>query len=321
MDISVKEAKRVLKIEAEAVNALIDRIDNNFIKAVELIYNCKGRIIVSGVGKSGVIGKKIAATLCSTGTPAVFLHATDGVHGDLGMLRKEDVIIWISKSGNSEEFNDSYPLLKRIGIPIIAMSGKMDSKLVKYSNVAIDVSVKEEACPNDLAPTASTTAALAMGDAIAVSVLKKKNFSREDFAYLHPGGSLGRKLLLLIEDIMYAGESVPVVSVKANFKDVILEMNSKRFGASCIVDEDGVLAGILTDGDLKRILRDSKNLDKLTAKDIMSENPKTIKKDTLAAKALVIMKDHDIMQLIVTDENNKPVGMVHIHDLLNEGLM
>lgn len=318
---SSREAgKKVLRIEADAISNLIDKIGDQFEEAVELIYNCKGRVVVSGVGKSGVIGRKISATFCSTGTPAVFLHASDGLHGDLGMVRSEDIIIWISKSGNSEEFNGSFPLLKRIGVPIIAMTGRMESHLVKNSDVVLDITVKEEACPNDLAPTASTTATLAMGDALAIAVLKKRNLSMEDFAYLHPGGSLGKQLLLKIDDVMYAGEHIPIVSESASFQDIILEMNAKRFGSTCVVDDNGKLAGIITDGDLKRLLEKRKNLDELTARKAMNPNPKTVSVGSLAAKAMHIMKSYDIMQIIVVNDNNCAVGIVHLHDLLNEGL-
>ncbi|KPK92040.1 D-arabinose 5-phosphate isomerase [bacterium SM23_31] len=316
----MEAGKRVLQIEADAISSLIDKIGDQFETAVDLIYNCKGRVVVSGVGKSGVIGKKISATLCSTGTPAVFLHATDGLHGDLGVVKSKDVIIWISKSGNSEEFNGSIPLLKRIGLPIIAMTGNMNSQLVKKSDVVLDVTVKEEACPNDLAPTASTTATLALGDALAIAVLNKRNLSREDFAYLHPGGSLGKQLLLKIDDLMYTGKYIPVVEESASFRESILEMNTKRFGSTCVVDGSGKLTGIITDGDLKRLLEKWDNLDKLTAKQAMSPNPKTISVGSLAAKAMHIMKSYNIMQIIVVDNENYPVGMVHLHDLLNEGL-
>ena len=319
-DSSLEAGKKVLRIEADAISTLIDKIGDKFEQAVDLIYNCKGRVVVSGVGKSGVIGRKISATFCSTGTPAVFLHASDSLHGDLGMVRSEDIIIWISKSGNSEEFNGSFPLLKRIGIPIIAMTGNMKSQLVKNSDIVLDVTVKEEACPDDLAPTASTTATLAMGDALAIAVLNKRDLSREDFAYLHPGGSLGKQLLLKIDDVMYTGEYIPVVSESASFREIILEMNSKRFGSTCVVDGNCKLAGIITDGDLKRLLEKWDNLDKLTAKQAMNPKPKTVSVGSLAAKAMHIMKSYDIMQIIVVDDDNDPVGMVHLHDLLNEGL-
>ncbi len=313
-------AKEVLRIEYRAVKALVDRIDDEFSKAVSLLYDCKGRVIVSGVGKSGVVGRKISATLCSTGTPAVFLHSADGLHGDLGMVTSGDVMIWISKSGNSEEFKDSFPLLKRIGVNIIAISGNMDSFLAMHSDVTLDVSVKEEACPNDLAPTASTTATIAMGDALAVSVLKRRNFTREDFAYLHPGGSLGKQLLLMIDDVMTKGEDIPTVKSTDNFRKVLVEMNQKRFGGTCVLDEENKLVGIFTDGDLKRLLESGAKYDDLTAADVMTKNPKTTKMGSLAAHSMHIMKKYDIMQIIIIDDENKPVGIIHLHDLLNEGL-
>lgn len=316
---SCEAGRKVLEIEADAVSALIERIDEQFEKSVDLLYECTGRVIVSGVGKSGVIGRKIAATLCSTGTPAVFLHASDGIHGDLGLVQNNDVVIWISKSGNSEEFKSSFPVFKRIGVAIIAMTGNTKSNLDKKSDVTLDVSVKEEACPNDLAPTASSTATLAMGDALAIAVLKKRNFSREDFAYLHPGGSLGKQLLLKIEDIMYTEENIPVVTKSAEFAEIIIEMNKKRFGGTCVIHDNGSLAGIITDGDLKRILTKGANFNGLTAEQVMSKSPKTVNKGTLAAKAMHIMKSYNIMQIIVVDKDDTPIGMIHLHDLLNEG--
>jgi len=319
-DSTLAVGKKVLQIEADAVFALIERLGEEFNRAVLLIYNCTGRVVVSGVGKSGVIGRKIAATLSSTGTPAVFMHASDGMHGDLGVLREQDVIIWISKSGDSEEFNGTLPLLKRINVPIIAMTGNVNSKLVKNSDVVLDVSVKEEACLNDLAPTASTTATLALGDALAISTLNKRHFSKEDFAYLHPGGSLGRQLLLKIDTVMFTGDQVPIVKTASNFREIILEMNTKRFGCTCVLDDSGELVGIITDGDLKRLLERQENLDILTAGEVMTSNPKTVEIGSLAAKAMHIMKKYNIMQIIVIDGSGKPVGMVHLHDLLNEGL-
>lgn len=312
--------RRVLEIEAGAVMALVDRINSEFEAATDLLNHCTGRVIVSGVGKSGVIGRKIAATLSSTGTPAMFMHASDGMHGDLGVLREGDVMIWISKSGNSEEFNGMYPLLKRIGVPIIAFSGNMDSQLVRNSDVVLDVSVEEEACPNDLAPTASTTATLALGDALAIATLTRRDFSKEDFAYLHPGGSLGRQLLLRIDDIMFTGDDLPVVPLDSDFRQIIPEMNSKRFGGTCVVDNDGKLAGIITDGDLKRLLEKSESLDELKAENVMNPNPKTVLTGSLAAKAMHIMKKFNILQIIVVDNDDKLLGMVHLHHLLKEGL-
>jgi len=317
---SQKAGIRLLQVEAEAILALVERLDENFNAAVELLHNCRGRVVVSGVGKSGVIGRKIAATLSSTGTPAVFMHAADGLHGDLGVLRKGDVVIWISKSGNSEEFNGTFPLLKRIGIPVIALSGNMHSHLVKNSDIVLDVSVKEEGCPDDLAPAASTTATLALGDALAIAVLEKRHFSKEDFAYLHPGGSLGKQLLLKIDDVMFTGKDLPTVRAAASFREIILEMNSKRFGSTCVVGDDGKLLGIITDGDLKRLLEKSKNLDGFTAEQVMTTEPKTVQTGSLAAKAMHIMKKYNILQIIITDDARKPVGIIHLHHLLKEGL-
>ncbi|MFC1729378.1 SIS domain-containing protein [candidate division KSB1 bacterium] len=318
---TAQTGRRVLEIEADAIKELIDRIDDSFEKAVELIYNCKGRIVVSGVGKSGVIGKKIAATLSSTGTPAVFMHASDGLHGDLGVLRSEDVIIWISKSGNSEEFNGTLPLLKRMQVRIIAMTGNLKSHLVENSDIVLDISVREEACPNDLAPTASTTATLAMGDALAIAVLQKRDFSEEDFAYLHPGGSLGRQLLLKVDDVMATGKEIPVVTMSSDFRKIILEMNSKRFGCTCVVNDEGKLAGIITDGDLKRLLEKQEDLDSLNAGQVMIVNPKTVKTGSLAAKSFHIMKQYNIMQIVIVDEGNYPVGIIHLHNLLSIGFL
>ncbi len=317
---SLDTGREVIRIEAKALSALIDKIDEKFDEAVELLYNCTGRVVVSGVGKSGVIGMKISSTLCSTGTPAVFLHASDGLHGDLGIVTKNDVMIWISKSGNSEEFKSTYPLLDRIGVPIIAITGNMNSHLEKYSSVALDVTITEEACPNNLAPTASTTATLAMGDALAIAVLKKRNFTKEDFAYLHPGGSLGKQLLLKVDDIMQTGDLVPIIKQNASFHDIVLEMNSKRFGSTCVVNDDRSLAGIVTDGDLKRLIQDRQDLDTITAVQVMNKSPKTVTTGMLAAMAMHIMKTHDIMQIIVIDEKSSPVGMIHLHHLLDVGI-
>ena len=316
----IEKGREVIKIEAKAVKELENRINEDFEKAVNLIYNSSGRLIISGLGKSGLIGKKIAATFSSTGTASVFLHSSDGIHGDSGMIRKGDVVICISKSGNNDELNLLLPILRRIDVPIIAMTGNLHSNLAKSSNVIIDVSVGEEACPNDLTPTASTTAAIAMGDALAMAVLEKRNFSKEDFAFLHPGGALGKKLLLKIDDIMYTGDFLPIVRKDTPFKEVVLEMNSKRFGCTIVLDMNAKLCGIITDGDLKRIFKDKENFLSLKAEDVMSENPKTIKKGCLAIKALNILKKYNIMQLVIVNDDNKSIGMIHLHDLLKEGI-
>ncbi|RKY86818.1 D-arabinose 5-phosphate isomerase [candidate division KSB1 bacterium] len=316
----IRKGKEVIRIEASAVKELEKRINKEFKKAVDLIYNSKGRLIISGVGKSGLIGKKIAATFSSTGTASVFLHSSDGIHGDSGVVRKGDVVICISKSGNNDELNTLLPILKHVEVPIIAITGNPYSNLAKFSDVILDVSVKEEACPNDLTPTASTTATLAMGDALAMAVLEKRNFSDEDFAFLHPGGALGKKLLLKIDDIMYTGDFLPIVRKDTSFKEIILEMNAKRFGCTIVLDEDDKLCGIITDGDLKRIFQNKENFLSLKAEDVMSKNPKTIKKGNLAIKALNILKEYNIMQLVIVDNDNRPAGMIHLHDLLKEGI-
>jgi len=312
------EAKRVLQIESNAVAGLLERLNDSFIRAVELIYACRGRVIVSGIGKSGIVGQKIAATLTSTGTSAIFLHPAEAVHGDLGMVLKDDLVICISKSGNTDELSRLLPVFKKIGVPIITLTGNMRSALAAKSDVVLDVSVDEEACPNDLAPTASTTAAMALGDALAVALLKKRNFSTADFARLHPGGTLGR-MLLTVDDIMFSGDHVPIVSLRANLREVILEITHKRFGGTCVINPDGTLAGIITDGDLRRLWQQPESQQKLQAQDIMSRSPKTILSGSLAREAMRMMENHNILQLVVLDNGNKPIGMLHIHDLLEAG--
>ena len=317
---SIDRAKEVIRIEAKAVLALEDRVDENFYRAVDTILKSKGRVIVSGIGKSGIVAKKIASTLSSTGTPSLFLHLAEGLHGDIGTVKKEDVVICVSKSGSSDEFHLVLPVFRRIGIPIIALTGDKSSLLAKFSDIIIDVSVDEEACPNDLAPTTSSTAALVMGDALAVALMHKREFSEDDFAFLHPGGTLGKRLTLKVEDIMFKGDFIPVVYENASFKEVVLEMNSKRFGCTCVLDGQDCLEGIITDGDLKRVLEKNIDFSDLKAKDIMTKNPKAAHKDTLAAKALLTMKKYNIMQLVVIDNNKIPVGMIHLHDVLKTGI-
>ncbi len=316
----IEMAKRVIDIEANSLNELKDKIDENFVKAVETIYNAKGRTIVTGMGKSGIIARKVVATMNSTGTPAIFLHPSDAVHGDLGIVRKEDVIIIISKSGNTQEIQQLIPMFKRIGVPIIAIVGDKNSNLATSSDIVIDVSVKEEACPFDLAPTASTTAALAMGDALAISLLDKRNFTKEDFALFHPGGILGKHLALKVEEMMIKGDAVPKVHLSTPLKDVILEITSKRLGATSVIDKENVLVGIITDGDLRRMLQHTENLSNITAEQIMTRNPKTITKNVLAVIALQEMESYNITQLVVIDESRKPIGMIHLHDLVKAGL-
>ena len=319
------QAKRVLKIEADAVAALIDRIDERFEQAVEMILDCKGRVVVTGMGKSGLIGKKIAATLASTGTPALFLHPAEGIHGDLGMVTRGDTVIALSNSGETEEIARMLPSLKRLGIKIIALTGNTDSTLAKNSDVVIDVGVKEEACPLGLAPTASTTATLAMGDAIAVALLDKRGFREEDFACFHPGGTLGKRLLLRVRDLMHIGDAIPAVSEATLIKDAIYEISSKKMGVTSVLDSAGKLVGVISDGDLRRWMerteKTGENLLAKKAKDIMTKNPKVTNREALAAEAVAIMERNSITCLIVTDHDAKPEGVIHLHDLLKAGVV
>jgi arabinose-5-phosphate isomerase len=320
-----EQAKRVLRIEADAISALIDRIDERFDQAVELILDCKGRVVVTGMGKSGLIGKKIAATLASTGTPALFLHPAEGIHGDLGMVTRGDTVIALSNSGETEEISRMLPSLKRLGIKIIALTGNTDSTLAKNSDVVIDVGVKEEACPLGLAPTASTTATLAMGDALAVALLDKRGFREEDFACFHPGGSLGKRLLLRVGDLMHTGDAIPAVSEATLIKDAIYEISSKKMGVTSVLDGARKLVGVISDGDLRRWIerteKTGENLLAKKAKDIMTKNPKVTNREALAAEAVAIMERNSITCLIVTDRDAKPEGVIHLHDLLKAGVV
>ncbi len=321
MEKIIQDGKEVIQIEANAVKNLENKIDENFYKAVEAILNTKGRVIVSGVGKSGIIARKIVATMNSTGTPALFMHPSDAIHGDLGMVRSDDVVILISKSGSTPEIVRIFPVLKRIGTKIIALVGDTKSFLAKESDIILDVSVDEEACPHDLAPTSSTTATLVMGDALAIALLKAKNFTKEQFAFYHPGGTLGRRLTLKVEEIMTKGENVPIVNHEVDLHTAILEMTSKRLGATCVVNDEGKLIGIITDGDLRRAMEKFPNLSELKAKDVMGKNPKVIKPDVLASYAIQLMETYKITQLICIDDENRPIGMVHLHDLVNLGFI
>ncbi len=315
----IAKGREVIRIEAEAVANLSKSINENFVKAVEMLNQCQGRIVVTGMGKSGLVARKIVATFNSTGAPAIYLHPTDALHGDLGMVRKDDVVIFISKSGETQEIANLLPWLKRLKVKLIAMTGS-SGKLASECDIALDISVKEEACPHDLAPTASTTATLAMGDALSVALLQKKNFSAEDFANLHPGGSLGKRLSLELKEIMIKGEKIPMVHEDASFKDVILEMTSKRLGTTCVVNEENILKGIITDGDLRRLLEKTLDIKNLIAKDVMTKAPKVIKPSALASLALQQMENYKITTLIVINDENKPAGIVHLHDLINLGL-
>ena len=316
----IAKGKQVIEIEGEAVLSLKDRIDKNFSQAVQLIYNSKGRVVFTGMGKSGIIARKIVATMNSTGTAAIFMHPTDALHGDLGMVRKDDIVILVSKSGHTEELLQLIPMFKRIDVTIIGMLGELNSKLAKECDLILNVSVKEEACPHDLAPTASTTAALVMGDALAIALLEIRGFTVEDFALLHPGGSLGKRLSLKISEIMITGKSLPKVHERTSIKDAILEITSKRLGATCVLNDNDILVGVITDGDLRRLLEKTLDIRNLTAADVMTRHPKTISKDFLASFALQQMETYNITSLPVVDENNKPEGILHLHDLVKLGL-
>lgn len=311
--------KRVIEIEAKSVHDLAKKIDASFASAVNAIIKAKGRVIISGLGKSGIIARKIVATLNSTGTPSISLHPTDALHGDLGMVRSDDIVILISKSGTTEELLNVATMVKRLDVLIIGMIGLENSSLGELCDIVLNISVEEEACPYDLAPTSSTTAMLAMGDALAIALLEEKGFTAEDFAELHPGGSLGKRLSLRISEIMYKNKSLPVVSENAKINEIIYEISSKRLGTTSVVDEKGELVGIITDGDLRRLLEKTLDIKNIVAKDLMSKNPKTISQDMLASFALQQMENYNITSLIIS-ENKKPVGIVHLHDLVKLGL-
>jgi len=316
----IQKGREVIRIEAEAVAGLSESIDKEFVKAVNEIYKIKGRVVLTGMGKSGLIARKIVATLNSTGTAAIYLHPTDALHGDLGMVRKEDVVILVSKSGNTEEISNLLPLLKRMKVTLIAMSGVKNSRLGNECDIFLNIGVKEEACPHDLAPTASTTATLAMGDALSIALLEKRGFTAEDFAYLHPGGSLGKRLSLEIKEIMIKGNNIPKINEEASIKDVILEITSKRLGTTTVVNNEGILTGVITDGDLRRLLEKTLDIKNLKAKDLMTKSPKVMSENYLASFALQQMENFKITAMIIIDDDKKPIGIVHLHDLINLGL-
>ncbi|MFM7840527.1 MAG: SIS domain-containing protein [Nitrospira sp.] len=316
---SLSHGKRVLQIEARAIAALVERLDNRFAKAVDILFRCSGKVVVSGMGKSGLIGQKIAATMASTGTPAFFVHPADGVHGDLGMLGKHDALLALSNSGETEEVLKLLPFMKRLNIPVIALTGRTQSTLAKNSDVVLDVSVSEEACPLGLAPTSSTTAALAMGDALAIALLEKRGIKAVDFAQFHPGGTLGRRLLLTVKDLMHQGEALPCVKATASAMDAIIEMTSKKLGMTTVVNSKGHLVGVITDGDLRRSLEKGSNLAKYKAGDMGTKSPRTIKAKALAATAIQTMEQFSITSLVVVDDGGRLAGVIHLHDLLKSG--
>ncbi len=314
-------ARAILFLEAEAILSMANRLDASFLRAVDLLFACNGRVVVSGIGKSGMIGRKIAATLASTGAPAFFLHPAEGSHGDLGMVTRRDVVILLSNSGETGEMLALLPVFKRLGVPLITLTGRMDSTLAKMSDVVLDIAVEREACQMGLAPTCSTTAALAMGDALAVVLLEKRDFGPEQFAFLHPGGSLGRKLLVRVADRMHVGARIPCVKEQDRVQDVVFEMTAKRFGMTGVVDESGRLKGIITDGDLRRWLEGDKDLLSRLAVEIMSVNPKVIDAESLAVEAVRKMEEVKITSLFVVSSAGVPVGVIHLHDLLEAGLL
>lgn len=313
--------KQTIKKESESIKKLLDYVDNEFVSAVKEIFNSKGRVIISGIGKSAIIGNKIVATLNSTGTPAIFMHAAEAIHGDLGIIQPDDVVICISKSGNTPEIKVLTPLVKSRGNKLIALVGNTDSYLAKSADYVLNCTVEKEACPNNLAPTSSTTAQLVLGDALAVALLYCKNFTAQDFARYHPGGSLGKRLYLKVSDL-YVKNEKPQVSLSTPLRDTLMEITSKRLGCTVVAEKDNIL-GIITDGDLRRMLNNKNIIDTQTqtAEQIMTKNPKTITAEAFAVEAFTIMQQHHITQLIVTDENNKYLGIIHIHDLITEGII
>ncbi len=318
----IDEARRVIRVEALALSVMGDRIDGSFERAVDVILGSSGRVIVSGMGKSGLVGQKIASTMASTGTPAFFLHPAEGIHGDLGMIMKGDVVIAISNSGETEEILRILPSVKRLGAHLIAMSGSQESNLARSSDVFLDVSVMEEACPLGLAPTASTTAALAMGDALAVVLLVKRGFKAEDFAIFHPGGSLGKKLILRVEDLMHSGEAIPLVDETTVMKEALFVITAKGLGVTGVCDSNGALKGVITDGDLRRSLEKGFDILNQHALEIMKKNPLRINKSELAAAALQVMEQRAITSLFVfeNDQSPAPCGIIHLHDILKAGI-
>jgi len=316
-----KRAQEVLDIEAKAVLALKNRINKSFKDALDLILRSQGRVVVSGMGKTGIIGQKLSATLSSTGTPSLFLHSAEAVHGDLGRVTKDDVIIVLSNSGSTDEIKKLMPLLKKVGSKIIALTGNVKSLLAKYSDIVLNVSVEKEACPLGLAPTASTTAMLAMADALAVCLLELKGFKEKDFAFYHPGGSLGRKLLLTVEDIMRTGHANPIVRQDKRISEVLFKITQARAGSASVVDEKGKLVGIFTDGDLRRHIDADANLSRRKVKEIMTKNPTVITKEKLAQEALQILREKKIDEIPVVDSKSHPIGLLDVQDLLKAGLV
>ena len=313
-------AKEVLEIEANSILGIKNRLNDQFLKALELLHNCKGRVIISGMGKSGLVGQKIAATLSSTGTPAYFLHPAESTHGDSGILTKEDVVVAISNSGETQELLQLLPIIKRLGIPLIGMSGHANSTLGSFSDVFLDIYVEKEACPLGKAPTASTTATLAMGDALAVCLLKKRGFSEEDFLFFHPSGALGKGILYKVSDLMHKQTELPIINENESFQQALILISEKKLGCAIVINKDGFTMGILTDGDIRRTLLKNETIDNLITKDVMTKNPKTLTGEEIAAQAFKIMEDNSITSIIINSKEGKPIGLLHIHNLLRAGV-
>lgn len=310
----------VIETEAQAIFDLTQKIDERFEKACELLLACRGRIVVTGMGKSGHIGSKMASTFASTGSPAFFMHPGEASHGDLGMITRNDVVVAISHSGNTQEIVTLLPLLKRLEVPLIALTGNMQSTLAKTADVHLDVSIKQEACPLGLAPTTSTTVALVMGDALAVALLQARGFSAEDFALSHPGGALGKRLLLRIDELSHKGDQLPVISEQATISEALIEVTNKKLGMTCVVDQAGILLGVYTDGDIRRTLTRQYDINTTQLKEVITKNCQTVHKGILAAEALAVMQKHSITSLVVVDQQHRPEAVIHLHDLLKAGV-
>lgn len=316
----IKTAIDVISLEAQAVSALSSKVDGNFVTACHIIVACKGRVVVTGMGKSGHIAGKIAATLASTGTPAFFVHPGEASHGDLGMITQQDVLLALSNSGETEEILTLLPIIKRLAVPMIAMTGRAESTLAKFSSAHISNAVEREACSLGLAPTASTTVALVMGDALAVSLMTMRGFTRDDFAFSHPGGSLGRRLLVLVSDIMHTGDQLPIVKENAGIMDALVEMTAKKLGMTAVVDDQGCLSGVFTDGDVRRLLERSIDVSSTPVNQVMTVSCQVVRQDILAAEAMQVMEEKKINALIVVDLNKKVIGALNMHDLIHAGI-
>ncbi len=319
-DLLLSRARGIVDIEIQALEDLKAQMDEQFVKAITLMEACQGRVIITGMGKSGLIGKKIAATLSSTGTPSYFLHPAEGSHGDLGMLMKQDVVIAISNSGETPEILGILPLVKRFGVPLIGMTGNLQSTLAQQSDVTLNIAVRQEACPLGLAPTASTTATLALGDTLAVVLLERRGFSEEDFAMFHPAGNLGKRLLLRVSDVMHTGDRLPLVSLQTPFLEALMEASRKQMGMAIVLDEQGVMQGVLTDGDVRRALTRFSDPRSIALAEVMTRAPKQIEPDELAVTALRLMEEHKITALISCSPQGQPIGAVHMHDILKTGI-